>query len=100
MKLSIFTGSSPFRNGLEKIQGIAQLILLVPQLEFPTAKSAKCQLYSLQAGPIASNSVQKLKLQVSIQSIERLWSCNKRKIIFVCSQPIFVRSRPYFALRY
>ena len=42
MKLSIFMGSSPFRNGLEKIQGIAQLILLVPQLEFPTAKSAKC----------------------------------------------------------
>ena len=23
-----------------------------------------------------------------IQSIERLWSCNKRKIIFVCSRPI------------
>ena len=99
MKLSKFTGSSPFRNGLEKIQGIARLFLLVPQLEIPTAKSAKCYLYSLQVGPIASNSTKKLNLQVYIHSIERLWSRNKRKIIFVCSQPFFVRSRPYFALR-
>ena len=33
-----------------------------------------------------------------IQSIERLWSHNKRKNIFVRFQPIFVRSRPYFTL--
>ena len=34
--------SPPFRNGLEKIQVISRVILLVPQLEFPTANSAKC----------------------------------------------------------
>ena len=35
-------GSSHFRNGFKKIQGIARVILLVPQLEFSTAKGAKC----------------------------------------------------------
>ena len=47
MKLIICTGSSPFKNWLEKIQGIARVILLVPQLEFPTAKSSKCSFYYL-----------------------------------------------------
>ena len=60
MKLSIFTGSSPFRNGLENIQGIARLILLGPQLEFPIAKSAKVNyiLYKrAQSHPILRKSL-------------------------------------------